>query len=241
MVNTSTSAFSIKRLLRSLLNFLADPHCMLCNAPLEVGEYVVCQHCIADKHLFDAFQLQVANNPMERRLAGSCITAASSLMTYQQGEPSQRLIHDLKYNGKKRIAELLGKAMAEKIAHSPRYTGIDYVVPVPIHENKQRKRGYNQSELIAAVIANELRIPLVTDKLSRVSDNMAQASMSLEERQKTRIEFRLKDKRFFEGKKVLLIDDVFTTGTTVLNCVETFTHVKEINIVLYAAASPLGR
>ncbi|MCQ2343891.1 MAG: hypothetical protein MJ002_03080 [Paludibacteraceae bacterium] len=229
------------KLLHSLLRFLADPHCMLCNAPLEVGEYVVCSNCIKENHLFDAFQLQVTNNPMERRLHGTCITSASALMVYQQGEPSQKLIHDLKYHRKKRIAELLGKAMAEKIAHTPKYANIDFIVPVPIHKNKQRKRGYNQSELIAAEISKELGIPLVVDMLSRVSDNKAQANMSLEDRQENKIIFRLKDEKFFEDKNVLLIDDVFTTGTTVLSCVETFTHVKGINILLYTAASPLGK
>lgn len=214
---------------------------MLCNAPLEIGEHVVCNKCIKDNHLFDAFQLQVTNNPLERRLLGSCITAASALMIYQQDEPSQKLIHGLKYYGKKSIAELLGKAMAEKIALSPKYANIDHIVPIPIHKNKKRKRGYNQSELIAAEIAKELNIPLVIDMLWRVSDNKAQANMSLEDRQKNKIVFQLKDEKFFENKRILLIDDVFTTGTTVLCCVETFSNVKGINILLYTAASPLGK
>lgn len=226
---------------RSLLSFIEDSHCVLCNSALETDEYIVCKKCITERHLFDAFQLQVRENPIERRLHGTCITAASALMTYQHGEISQKLIHELKYYGNKNIAVLLGEAIAEKIACTPRYQNIDYVVPIPIHKNKEKKRGYNQSELIAAKIAAILNIPLVAKQIVRTSDNVSQANMNSEERKKTHIDFQLIDEKMFVNKKVLLIDDVFTTGTTILCCVKAFERVEGINVVVYTAASPLGR
>lgn len=232
---------NIKNIINRALHFIEDPHCMICGEALEVEEYGVCERCIKESGIFDAFQLQVANNPLERRMHGSRISAVSALMVYERGEVQQRMIEDLKYNNVRKMAKILGRAMGERVMRSERYQGIDCIVPVPLHVKKERKRGYNQSELIAREVARVTNIPLVTDKVMRMTNNASQAKMSIEERMKAEIEFRVTDREFFEGKTVLLIDDVFTTGSTILNCAGAFDGVREMDIKVFSVASPLGR
>ena len=228
------------KFLARLLHFLEDPHCLICGAPLELDEQGVCTNCIIETHLFDTFQLQLPHNPLERRLHGSRIEAASALLSYNKGNIGQQLVHNLKYYNQRKLARLFGRAIAEKITLSPRYQNIDYIIPVPLHPSKRRKRGYNQSELVAHEVARLTHIPLLANQLKRMTNNKSQASLSFHERRLKRIKFELNNPQMFEGKCVLLIDDVFTTGTTILNCAEAFNPVQDMRLLVYSIASPLG-
>ena len=201
---------------------VVDRHCLNCGAALEIDEIAVCSHCKSTtlEDLFVSPMLKYEGNIVEQRLMGLIpFETASSLMPFETNSLSQQLIHDLKYNNYQAIGSLLGEAIANQIKQSKRYAHIDYIVPLPLHLKRIAQRGYNQSELIAAEIAQQLNVPLQTTNLYRTRNNESQTQKSLEERiENVKDLFALHNTDLFANKTVLLIDDVLTTGSTLIAC-----------------------
>ncbi len=129
------------------------------------------------------------------------------------------MLHELKYKDHREIGIELGRFLAADLTGTPRFQGIDYIVPVPLHRNKQKKRGYNQSECIAQGMSEIMQVPVDTDNLQRIIENPTQTRKSVFERwENVKGIFELKDKEAFVGKHILLVDDVLTTGSTVEAC-----------------------
>jgi ComF family protein len=128
-------------------------------------------------------------------------------------------LHDLKYSGERRLAEPLGRAVARRWARIG--SGAEVVVPVPIHADRERRRGYDQAALIATVAARELGLP-VARALERVRATTAQFELGRDERaSNVQGAFRIRDDaawRTVRGRWVLLVDDVVTTGATLSAC-----------------------
>jgi len=124
----------------------------------------------------------------------------------------------LKFKGKKTLAEPLGKLMAEFLKVSLQEK-IDLIIPVPLHENRLKSRGFNQSELLAEVIAERIGIPFESKALVRSRDTRPQFDLKINERLKN-VEgaFAIKDPAKIRGKLILLIDDILTTGATAREC-----------------------
>ncbi len=229
------------KLLKYIRAVIVDPHCLACGAALEIDEKVVCKECrettIAE--LFASPMTKYEGNPLEERLMGLApFESVAALMKFEVDTISQHLIHDLKYNNYQAIGSLLGEAIATQIQQSKRYTQIDYIVPVPLHHKRIAQRGYNQSELIASEVARQLNIPLQTDNLYRTRNNESQTRKSLEERiENVKDLFELRDTTLFENKTILLIDDVLTTGSTIIACCKALYKSKNIKIHIYTASA----
>ena len=150
------------------------------------------------------------------RIALEC---ATSLFRFEKGSPYQVLLHDLKYRGNRQVGIYLGKLLGISLVDT-KFTLCDLLVPVPLHRKKQRKRGYNQSELIARGVSRITGIPLRTDILVRTQTGSSQTSFGRMER------FENIEGAFalaagcpdLSGKRILLIDDVITTGATLETC-----------------------
>lgn len=229
----------IIKVLRRLLLFASDQHCLECNRPLEPGEHGICPECIERLGLFDTEDTQGENNRIENSIRShTAVAAAGALMEYKKGCVSQSLIHSLKYYNYRSIALTLGHAIAEKIESSPRYKHIDYIIPVPLHKKRQKKRGYNQSELIAKAISERLDVPVMTGNLVRTTNDKQQARNKLQDRKNLQGHFRLLHPEMISGKSILLLDDVFTTGATMLDCCRALKQANGITIYYVAASSP---
>ena len=227
------------KLLKYIKLVLIDPHCLACGAALEIDEKVICNQCkhttIAD--LFASPMLKHKDNIVEQRLMGLALfETAASLMPFEQNTLSQQLIHDLKYNNYKAIGSLLGEAIATQIKQSKTHTQIDYIVPLPLHPKRIAQRGYNQSELIAAEVSRQLNIPLQTTNLYRTRNNESQTQKNAEERKKNVEDlFAQHNPTLFENKTILLIDDVLTTGSTIISCCKALNTSPNIKIHIYTA------
>lgn len=220
---------------------LVDRHCLNCGAALEIDEIAVCKHCEMTtlNDLFASPMLKYKDNVVEQRLMGLIpFETAASLMPFETNTLSQRLIHDLKYNNYQSIGTLLGKAIATQIQQSNRHTQFDYIVPLPLHPKRVKKRGYNQSELIATEVSQQLGVPLNTTNVYRTRNNESQTQKSLTERiENVKNIFELRDSTLFANKTILLIDDVITTGSTIIACCKALQNSPNIKIHIYTAAA----
>lgn len=211
--------------------------CVVCGSPLSRGEECLCTCCNINLPR-TGFHLR-KDNPVEcffwGRIPG--LKRASSFLFYRKGSDFRRILHLLKYGGYKELGEVMGRYMAAELSSGGFFDGVDMIIPVPLHRKKQKLRGYNQSEWIARGIASVTGIPLCAECMIREKNTETQTRKSTFERWEN-VEgiFRLCDTVHFEGKHVLLVDDVLTTGATTVACASAFARVSGIRISVLTLA-----
>lgn len=174
-----------------------------------------CRHRAPRTH----FAEQVAN-PVVRMLWRELhVTHACSFIYFGANEGFRNLIHDFKYGGMWRYAYECGCWLGKELKKSSIYADVDLVVPVPLHPFKVMKRGYNQSEYLALGIAKELGVKCEVRAVRRIKHNPSQTDKTFEER-KANVEniFRVVRPERLEHHKILLVDDVLTSGATIASC-----------------------
>ena len=146
------------------------------------------------------------------------VNQVSSFIYFAKGSRYQHILHELKYNGQKRIGIEMGRMFGNELKNTP-FSGVDLIHPVPLHPKKQKKRGYNQSELIASGMAEILHLPVATTFISRKDDTLSQTRKSRYERwENVQHIFRCENPDAIRNKHILLVDDVITTGATIEAC-----------------------
>jgi len=215
------------------INLMFPDICVVCGIALQKNEQQLCLSCLYDipktnYHL-------IHENPIEKRFWGKVpVQRATSFFFFEKGSPFQKLLHILKYKGNKEIGELMGKYAAIDLLDSPDFTSIDIIIPVPLHPTKYKVRGYNQSEWIGKGISSILHKPQDTSTLIRVRENASQTRKTVFERyENTEGIFEISNKTLLEGKHVLLVDDVLTTGSTLEACVRALLETKGIKISIF--------
>jgi ComF family protein len=140
-----------------------------------------------------------------------------ALGTYEG--PLREAIHRWKYEGKIYITPLFGEWMARRFVDHWRIDLFDLVIPVPLHTQRLRERGFNQALLLAQDLGRRLGIPIGKRVLEKRKSTAPQVSLSGAEREKgVRGAFVLRNEGEVEKKGILLVDDVYTTGATVNEC-----------------------
>jgi ComF family protein len=177
---------------------VSSPLCTMCGIPFntEGGIDHVCGPCA------------VSPKPFVSARAAVCFLG-----------PAQELIHRFKYGKKTHLVRPIGLLAAARLAPFVSENGAELIVPVPLHPRRLRERGFNQALLIAQVLSKNFRVPLSRNNLRRIRWTEPQINLSGEERIKNvRGAFSVKDPASFEGKSILLVDDVYTTGSTAAEC-----------------------
>ena len=150
------------------------------------------------------------------RIDPPAYTRAWSLYLYES--PLQEAVRLFKYNMKVSLADALGALMTQAMLE-PVHIDVDVIIPVPLHPTRLRTRQYNQSLLLADRVSRARHIPLSYDNLIRTRETAPQTELSRAVRLKNlRRAFAVRRPEDIVGKRVLIIDDVFTTGTTVNEC-----------------------
>jgi len=158
----------------------------------------------------------VEDNELRRRVTGRIEpTFAAALYGFVKEGSVQKALHRLKYEHRPDIAVDLGRQYGVQLLQSPFYTQPDMLIPIPLHYVKQEKRGYNQSTQFAKGIAEKIKVPIVEGCLVKTKDIDSQTRKNREDRFENVLDsFEVKRKKKLEGKHVMIVDDVMTTGAT---------------------------
>ena len=153
----------------------------------------------------------------------------------------RQIIFGLKLGGKTYIAKGIGKLMGERAALSK--TSFDLIVPVPSSKKRIKQRGFNQAALLAGYAAQELGIPMRENILVKEAETKSmRGSSGLDRRQMLKDVFGVTDNSMIQGKKILLVDDVVTTGSTADECARTLkkSGAAYVGVLCFASASGYG-
>lgn len=192
--------------------------CVVCGDRLIEQEQWICLNCL--HHIPRTNFHLSADNPVAQIFYGRVpIEYATSFFYFSKGSQYQTLLHSLKYKGMKELGAEIGKHFGIDLMQSPGFSSVDVICPVPLHPSKEKKRGYNQSWWIASGIAKQMNKELDAQNLKRVTATETQTRKSRFERwQNVEGIFELSNPETFEGKHILLVDDVVTTGSTLEAC-----------------------
>jgi ComF family protein len=207
-----------KEIKESVLHLVFPHVCEGCGSDGLDENNMLCLHCL-DTLPATAFHLH-SNNPIEKLFWGRLpVTNATAQYYYTKESLMQRIIHAFKYRGNKELGLYLGNLMGRQLKESNRYLHIDAIVPLPLFPSKERRRGFNQSAVLCEGIATQLMKPVWHDVLIRTSFTETQTKKNRIERWKN-IEgrFELIEKEKLQGKHILLVDDIITTGATLEAC-----------------------
>lgn len=217
------------RYLKDLRGVMYPRECTVCHRPLVDGEEIMCMHCSISMPR-TGYHLVDSNEVTQRLAGGPYVQRAASWFHYKRNSPYVNLIHDSKYRGMSRLGSRLGACYSREILDSGFFDGIDFIIPVPMHRAKQMKRGYNQAEMIARGISEVTSIP-IADNLIASQRHQSQTRRGAFDRYKNvRHLFEVVSPEELHYRHILLVDDVITTGSTIMACCEAI-----------AAASPSSR
>lgn len=205
-------------MMKEIIPFFFPVHCRVCGKILDGAGPVLCIRC--EYGMPRTGFTRQPDNPVSRLFWGRApVQEGTALFRFEKGSPYQVLLHDLKYRGNRKAGTYMGRLLGQTLEGSV-YSQCDLMIPVPLHPRKFRKRGYNQSAVIARGVSEITGIPLQEGVLLRIRQHSSQTSRGKYDRYRNvREDFRLtRDPPDLNGKKILLIDDVVTTGATLETC-----------------------
>lgn len=217
--------------LTKVLDFVSPRLCVICGRRLLPSQPLLCSHCTLHLPVTN-YYLSPLDNPMARLFWGLFpIERASALFFYEPKASTRELIYDLKYRGYPMIGEEMGALIARHYQPAGFFEGVDAIIPVPLTRRRRWQRGYNQSEMLAKGIREVTGLPILTDVLKRTSFKGSQTKRNQwERRENVDGVFRLVRPDDIRGKHILLIDDIITTGATIVACADELCKVGDVKI-----------
>lgn len=210
--------------------------CLSCQQPLLQHEKCVCVPC---RHDFpQTYFLNKPNNRLEKQFFGRVqIKEATALFHFYKKGKIQHLIHQLKYKRQEDIGLFFGEWLGVDLKNSERFKNIDCIVPVPIHPKKEKVRGYNQLTKLGNEVGKLLKLPFIENELIRIENTNTQTYKGRIDRYlSVQNHFEIVDSKLFEGKNILLIDDVITTGATIEACTNQLLKCKNVAVSVAVVA-----
>ena len=241
--------FILHRFLGRIVDFFLPRTCIICETVLFDDEEQLCRKCAGDiPHTY--FWL-LRNNPMADKFnaliqedlveawkegdgalgRGESYAYGAALFFYRSDSEYRKITQVIKYHGRVDVGRSFGLMLGKRLRSSALYADVDALVPVPLHWIRQWDRGYNQAEVIASGVAEAMGVPLRNDILRRCRHTKTQTRLDIDEKGRnvkgafTVNERWLKSSATPEFCHILLIDDVFTTGSTLHSCFQALRSV----------------
>lgn len=226
----------LKTFIKDFFRLLYPKLCFCCGKHLIGQESTVCFSChfkLPKSHFSS-----LTNNYVHRLFWGRIpLKQAYSWLAFNKYGKVQALFHQLKYNGQKEIGFYLGQSVGQSLLRINNFKLPDLIIPVPLHWKKERKRGYNQSVLIAEGLSKVIGIPVNKHCLQRNHNSVTQTHKKRYARwENVEAIFSIQTPLQLKGKHLLLVDDVVTTGATLESCAQKLLKIEGVSISITTAA-----
>lgn len=219
----------VSKILNYIIEFIYPPKCMACDniIPLE-NERWICDKCRSLFKYIEGNTCKICGIILEKSKS-KCVDCIERNNIFNTNKAIfiyegiiQDIIHKFKYGKKPYLGKGLGVLMLNRLLLTPYiFKDINYIVPIPIHKNRMRNRGFNQSELLAKEISKGLGLPMASNLIIRKKDTKPQSAFSpLGRKNNLKDAFVVNKKYNLKNKNILLIDDIYTTGSTLNACCE---------------------
>lgn len=220
-----------------MIDLLLPRECPCCGQRLTIDEQVVCAECLM-RLPWETKHDWTHNPRMVIRDGHPSLQRIGALMRYQRGNAASQIIRQLKFHHRPDLGLWMGRLAAKQLQASGLFDGVEVLVPIPLSRIHLFTRGFNQSEWIARGMAEALGITIRTDVLKRRKGHESQTHFTYEERLKNA------DNAFkstaqaqtLAGRHVMLVDDVITTGATMLNAIRALEKTEGIRLSSFAWA-----
>lgn len=209
-----------KTALKDIADIVCPEVCLGCGERFSSdSEHLICTSCLMDLTKTDFYKNDVNPITQEFAIFQHSIDYGCCYLQFKKNDITQSLLHNIKYYNHPELGFKLGRMAALELKKYHRFEKVDYILPVPMHPAKQKKRGFNQAERIAAGMSSVLGIPICEDILHKTVNSVSQTFMDKEMRYQNAMKIfsatRADDKA---NCHFLIVDDVFTTGSTLMIC-----------------------
>lgn len=214
-----------ERALEKIINWIYPPRCFVCDGLLSSKEFGVHRKCMGLLYPVGDMVCLRCGKPVVSREIEYCFDCSRNINNkkgFTQGKALfvykgaiKKSMYRFKYSNRREYANYMGKVAFERYGEWIKQKGIDAIIPVPMYRRKQKKRGYNQAEVFAKHLANETGVKLVKNGVFRIKDTVPMKNLNDVQRKnnlKNAFQF---DENIVQYNYILLVDDIYTTGSTV--------------------------
>lgn len=236
------SIFSdISVVLRDVASLMLPRTCLACGRVLLENEACVCLACRYNMPLTNFSKRK--DNPVKLLFENVLpVEAATAMFWFVGGTEWQHIVHNFKYYGRWRFAQKMGEWLGEELRDSGNFEGIDLIIPIPLHYRRRLQRGYNQSEQLALGVGRKIGAKCDFRSVCRRTYNDSQTSKSRSERwDNVEAIFEVRSVETLRGKHILLVDDVLTTGATMVSCASAIVKTCEGDVRISIASLSVSR
>jgi ComF family protein len=221
--------------IRLIADYILPRLCVGCSIKLKLNEEIFCSFC--ENKLLETEEEDLHKFFLRNFLKYNCIDYFISAFDFEKDNPIQKGLHSLKYEGKFKIGEYFGKKIATRFKNDIENYNINCIIPVPLHPAKKAERGYNQSYYIAKGISDNLVLPIYVNVLKRKQHTSTQTFLSANQRKENiKGAFAVSKKEIIANRNILLVDDVCTTGSTLIECSQILKQNGAAKIVVASVA-----
>jgi ComF family protein len=215
--------------LKAFLDIIFPPRCHSCKEFIpDAGGLHLCAACMDAASMIVSPLCRICGAPFATEggsdhLCGGCLTSAPPFASARAAAlfdgPVREMVHRFKYDRRVQLSRPLGLLTSHHLGEFAALASVELVIPVPLHVKRLRQRGFNQAVLIGEILAREWRVPISRGNLRRIRWTEPQVTLAAGERAaNVRGAFAVSAPLTLQGKRIILVDDVYTTGSTVAEC-----------------------